>query len=303
MTSRPDLVPESFATLVRGRPAEGYDDGDTWLAALPGLLGSLLADWDLTVDGAAWHGYCALVVPVLRGGDRLALKVGWPHPEARDEHLVLRAWGGRGAVRLVAADPGRWALLLERLDGSRDLGGSPVDEACSVVGALHARLTRPALPRLPRLSDIAAADVAAFTHPPPQVPRRLAEQARSLALDLLTRRGLDDVLVHSDLHYANVLAGTREPWLAIDPKPVAGEVEYAVSPLLSNRFAEALADVSPRAHLRRRLSIACEHAGADEDRARAWTVVREVATAIWSVSVGEPARVTMAVTIVKAMDD
>ncbi|MEV4125830.1 aminoglycoside phosphotransferase family protein [Nocardia sp. NPDC049707] len=30
-------------------------------------------------------------------------------------------------------------------------------------------------------------------------------------------------LLYGDLQYENVLASEREPWLAIDPKPLAGE--------------------------------------------------------------------------------
>ena len=45
-------------------------------------------------------------------------------------------------------------------------------------------------------------------------------------------------LVNEDLHYENVLRGDREPWLMIDPKPLSGDPEYCVIPLLWNRFDE-----------------------------------------------------------------
>ena len=40
------------------------------------------------------------------------------------------------------------------------------------------------------------------------------------------------MLVHQDLHGDNVLAAQREPWLVIDPKPLAGEREFAVAPIV-----------------------------------------------------------------------
>jgi streptomycin 6-kinase len=110
--------------------------------------------------------------------------------------------------------------------------------------------------------------------------------------------------VHTDLHYANVLAGQRQPWLAIDPKPLAAEPAYAVAPALWNRWEEAVASSDVRGALRRRLSVVCDHGGIEEDRARAWTIVREVQNALWAGSGREAAaRVTVAVTILKAMND
>ncbi|MBI2150740.1 MAG: hypothetical protein HYU27_09080, partial [Acidobacteria bacterium] len=39
-------------------------------------------------------------------------------------------------------------------------------------------------------------------------------------------------MFHQDLHGDNVLRAAREPWLVIDPKPVAGEREFSVSPIV-----------------------------------------------------------------------
>ena len=80
------------------------------------------------------------------------LKVGWPHVDSAQEHLALRAWNGHGAVRLVAADPARGALLLERLDSTRDLGSVDIDEACAIVGGLHRSLHVPAPPTIRSLA-------------------------------------------------------------------------------------------------------------------------------------------------------
>ena len=40
------------------------------------------------------------------------------------------------------------------------------------------------------------------------------------------------MLLHQDLHPDNVLAAEREPWLVIDPKPLVGEREFAVAPII-----------------------------------------------------------------------
>ena len=304
-----ELVPDAFRAAVAGRAAEGDgaggpgEDGDRWLRRLPRLVGELLEQWQLEPDGPSRHGVCALVVPVRQARTEAALKVTWPHDEARYEHLALRAWDGDGAVRLLAADPARWGLLLERLDADRDLHSRPLDEACAVAGDLLSHLDRPALPQLPRLSDWARTLVAQLPAGPEGIPRRFVEQARSLATDLAQETTTDARLVHTDLHYANVLAAGRTPWLAIDPKPMAADPGFAVAPLLWNRWDEVVASHDARRHLRRRLSLVCEHAGLDEDRTRAWTLVREVEQARWAARSDDPAGLTTAVTVIKAMAD
>ncbi len=59
------------------------------------------------------------------------------------------------------------------------------------------------------------------------LPGELGDLARELAA---TQGEL--VLVHQDLHGENVLAAEREPWLVIDPKPLAAEREFAVAPIV-----------------------------------------------------------------------
>ena len=64
-------------------------------------------------------------------------------------------------------------------------------------------------------------------------PARLVEQAESLFRELLGSAE-PSVLLHGDLHHFNILAGQRRPWLAIDPKGMAGEPAYEVGALLRN---------------------------------------------------------------------
>ncbi len=92
-------------------------DWARWVERLPGRLASLLEEWELTPDGWSMHGYCSIVVPVRTSdGETAVLKVAFDvDEESEHEHLALRHWGGRGAVRLLRADPHRRAMLLERL--------------------------------------------------------------------------------------------------------------------------------------------------------------------------------------------
>jgi streptomycin 6-kinase len=254
----------------------------TYLEALPGLLRDLLAEWDLTPDGPTAHGQSTIVQPVSVDGTPAMLKIGFPHDEAEHEALALQRWHGDGAVRLLRADPRRFALLLERLH-RRDLTELWDLEACEVVGGLYRRIHVPAPAQLRPLTSYVGrwtARLAALPRDAP-VPRRLVEQAVSLGRDLGSDPASDGTMIHGDLHYENVLAADREPWLAIDPKPVSGDPHYEVAPLLWNRWDELAGDV--RDGVRRRFHATIDAAGLDEDRAREWVVLRMVHSALWEL--------------------
>ncbi len=202
-------------------------------------VGGLLEEWQLEDDGALLHGYVALVAPVRTPGGRPAvLKVGFPDEETEHEHLALRHWNGRGVVKLLRADPRRGALLLERLHPERLDDVSDL-EACEIVAGLYRRLHVPAIPQLRTLTsyvDRWADDLSAL---PRTLRSRVGSSSRRSALARLRVRPLQHRdMIHGDLHYDNVMAGDREPWLAIDPQPINGDPHYELAPMLWNRFEE-----------------------------------------------------------------
>ncbi|TDD48213.1 aminoglycoside resistance protein [Kribbella antibiotica] len=262
--------------------SRGQDWAD-WLDRLPRLTRELLAEWELRVDGPSAHGECALVVPVLtRDGQSAVLKVQFPHWEAETEHLALRDWAGNGAVQLLRADPRRLALLLERLE-PRDLTTLPVLEACELVGTTYQRLHVVAGPQYRTLSGELKRWLERFRQLPASapVPHRYVEQAISLAEDFASDPATDGRLIHTDLHYQNVLAATREPWLVIDPKPLSGDPHYEVAPLIWNRWDEITGDL--RFAVQQRFYTAIDAAGFDEERARNWVIVRQMLNVLWAV--------------------
>jgi streptomycin 6-kinase len=262
-------LPDGVLGMARRGP-----DWAAWVDGLPALVRGLYDEWELRPDGWMMHGYCALVVPVVTGtGSRAMLKVAFPDVESEHEHLALSHWGGRGAVPLLRADPSRRAMLLEAL---RDVSLREAWdlEACTAVGELYGRLHIPAFNQLRRLSDVveAAGDAMASLPRSAPLPRRLVEQAVSLSRDFAVDRATNGTLVHTDLHYDNVLLSEAGDWLAIDPKPLSGDPHHEVAPMLWNRFEELAGDV--RNGVRRRFHTIVDTAGLDEDRARDWVVVR-----------------------------
>ena len=90
--------------------AETWSHEREWLEALPRLSGECAAEWSLALEEPIDTPH-SLVVPA----GEVVLKLNAPsHTEADTESDALAFWGGKGAVRLVARDDARRALLLER---------------------------------------------------------------------------------------------------------------------------------------------------------------------------------------------
>jgi streptomycin 6-kinase len=212
----------------------------------------------------------------LPDGTPAVLKLIHPHRESEHEGDALRVWGGDGAVRLLAEDPERNALLLERCEPGTKLYEAGVDVALDVLIGLLPRLWKPAGEPFHTLVDEAA---WWRSYLPEQYERhswfdrRLFDAALD-ALDTLPQTQGDVVLVSQDLHAENVLAAEREPWLAIDPKPLLAEREFALAPIV--RAFEL--GHSQRAVLRR-LDRLTSELGLDRERARGWTIAQTLAWA------------------------
>jgi streptomycin 6-kinase len=229
--------------------------------------------WSLELEEPYPYAFASLAVPA---GD-VVLKVQFPGRESEHEAEALRVWDGDGAVRLLAHDPERHALLLERCRPGTSLAGAPAEEALDVFVGLLPRLWKSAGLPFRSLADEAAwwsmRMEDKWEHLGRPFERPLLDAALA-ALDELPPTQGEHVLCHQDLHADNVLAAEREPWLVIDPKPLAGEREFAIAPIV--RGKELGHDARS---LRRRLDRLTAELGLDRERARRWALAQAIA---WS---------------------
>ncbi|MGW7436146.1 aminoglycoside phosphotransferase family protein [Streptomyces sp. NPDC054849] len=272
--------------LVRAQIGFNGDAGRTFIAELPARAARFLERWELRRAGTVMHGVTALVLPVERAdGSAAVLKLGSLDEESAGEPVALRAWGGEGCVRLLEHDERTGTLLLERLDGERDLSVLARREsrqAVTVVGELLARLTAVAAPAgLRGLGEMAAGMLEEVPRASAQLvderDRRMLRNCAAAVAEVAGEPG--DRLLHWDLHYGNVLAGDREPWLAIDPKPLAGDPGFELLPAIIDNFRAE--------EVRWRFDLLAEAVGVDRERARAWTLGRVLQNCLWDVEDGE----------------
>jgi streptomycin 6-kinase len=265
--------------------------GAEWLGRLPRLVAECCAGWDLALGAPFEPATISYVAPVTRAdGAPAVLKVNFPEPESEHEAAALAHWDGAGAVRLLASDPARRALLVERC--------APGDRLWGVADEARADLQAAAVLR------------GLWSAPPPPAGRpfrTLAGEARRWADELPARwerhrrpfdRALLDravgwigellatpddaqsgapVLLHQDLHGGNVLRAARGPWLAIDPKPLVGDRAFDLASLLRDRRPELAADPHPARRIRRRVDRLSEALDVDRERMRRWAVVHALA--------------------------
>lgn len=270
------FIPESLKWLGQ------HEEGAKWLNRLPLLLDELTERWGLEPSGGSFPGgNVAYVVPVSRRRTRLVLKVQWPHDETAHEAEALRTWNGDGAVRLIEHDAERHALLLEECVPGTFLADADLADPLGILAGLLPRLWKPVEDPFRALSD--AARQWALRLPPAwegagrPCERRLVDAALE-HLEALPQTQGEEVLVNQDLHGHNVLAAAREPWLVIDPKPLRGEREFALAPIIrSFEFGH-----SERA-TRSRLDRLSSELGLNRDRVLGWTVAQTMA---WSFESG-----------------
>ncbi|WP_394817714.1 aminoglycoside phosphotransferase family protein [Streptomyces doebereineriae] len=276
-------IPEELAAT---QELYNGDKGREFIAGLPTLIEDFLERWQLRPDGSPMHGVAALVLPVVRRADgtRAALKLQLLDEESAGEPVALRLWDGDGAVRLLDHDPVTHTMLLERLDSTRMLSTLPgTRDAVLVIAGLLAHLTAgPAPAGMRRLGDMARAMLdrtpeALKRLPDPEVRRTVADCAAAVR-EVVDEPG--DRLLHWDLHDENVLASERAPWLAIDPKPLAGDPGFELWPALDNRFD---AD-----EITWRFDAMTDVLGLDRARARAWTLGRLLQNSLWDIEDGRP---------------
>ncbi|MFD7718057.1 aminoglycoside phosphotransferase family protein [Streptomyces sp. NPDC059814] len=277
--------------LVASYTRNGGEEERTWIARLPALVAELLDRWELEHDGGTRSGEASLVVPVRRtDGTRAALKLQMPREETTAALIGLRAWQGDGIVRLLDHDPQSGAVLLERLDGSRTLASVEDDDvAMSALAGLMARLHSVSAPEgLRALGDVArdmlaSVPAAAAVLPGTEDQRRLHGWA-SAVTEPAGEPG--DRMLHWDLHYDNVLAAEREPWLAIDPEPLVGDPGFDLWPALDTGWEKLHATGDVPRMVRRRFDLLTEALGLDRRRAAGWTLARLLQNTLWDIEDG-----------------
>jgi streptomycin 6-kinase len=250
-----------------------------WFERVPDLVAECVEEWGLGLGEPYEAGAAGYTVRAdLPDGTPAVLKLIYPHREAEHEGEALRVWDGDGAIRLLAYDEARWAMIIERCEPGTLLAKVDPERALDVLIGLLPRLWKPVWEPFRPLADEATWWIEYL---PTEWERagkpfqRYLLDAAIARLDALASSQGEQVLLHQDLHGDNVLAAQREDWLVIDPKPLVGEREFAVAPIVRDpELGHSRRDVLHR------LDRLTSELGLDRDRARGWTIGQTIA---WSL--------------------
>jgi streptomycin 6-kinase len=293
-------IPQSLNEKVAAVHGE---QGREWLEKLPALISYCAERWSLRLGQPFANLSYNLVLPAVGSdGAEFVLKLGVPCPELLNEAAALDLFQGIGAVRLLDHDAARGILLLERV-----VPGTPIYEmqsdleATRTAASLMRKLWRPPslnhrLPTLAvwfqafsRLRDKFGGRTGPF-------PAKLIDKAERTFAEL-NASTVSHVILHGDLHHANILRSAQRGWLAIDPKGICGDPGYEVGSFMLNQLPVGVSESVRIETLKQRLGIFSEELGIAGKRLALWSFCHAVLSGLWDWEESAEWRPTMSLAV------
>jgi streptomycin 6-kinase len=263
------------------------DAGRAWIDRLPSIIAACAERWSLEVQPPFPLSYNYVAPCRCQDGACVVLKVGYPSKEFFNEMAALRHFDGHGIAALIEGDETLGAMLIERLEPG-DLLDARIDDvaATSAAAGVMRNLWRPlpATHSFPTVGDWGKGFErlrTAFAGGTGPFPEALVAQAEELFASL-SATAAESALLHGDLHHGNILSARRAPWLAIDPKGLAGEPAYETGALLRNPAPDFSDWPDAAVATARRVAQLADELGFDRDRVRGWGVAQAVLSAWWT---------------------
>ena len=254
--------------------------GERWAAGLPATIAALERNWGIAVGARLAGGTSSYVAEATTAdGGRAVLKISVPGVGFDRQVRTLQAADGRGYVRVLAADPGRDAALLEPLGVALDRSGLPPERQLAVLADLLPQAWAvPADDAAPRDKAAELADFIGDFPPSPLVDEALrCAERRSAAYDPGRC-----VVLHGDAAAANVLQRPGDGWVFVDPDGFVGDPAYDRGVAVRDWCAELLGAPDPAALLR----SYCRLLGGDPDATWDWGFLERVSTGLYIRSLG-----------------
>lgn len=269
------------------------ESGRRWLLRLPELLRESCARWSLELDQPFENLSYNLVIPgQMSDGTEIVLKLGVPCPELTTEAAALTLFDGAGAARLLDHDAPRGILLMERVTPGTSLFKLQEGrEAARTAAMLMRRLWQhnpPAEHSFPSLTIWFGAFARLrhrFDGGSGPFPAELISKAEDTFAELNATSD-NHIILHGDLHHANILCSEKRGWVAIDPKGIAGDRGYEVGPFMLNKLPGNSPESETLEILDERLSIFSDELQISHERLTRWAFCHAVLSAVWDFEEG-----------------
>lgn|SRR3990167_10215398 len=257
------------------------DAGIKWVNNLPKFISQYENEWGFKAGDFFSDAQFNVVMCVMQNnGIPAVFKCCVPNKEFKTEVLSLQRYNGDGVVKCLKSDIENGALLLERILPGQMLELLPDVElatqyAIEVCNKLHKPIedTKP----FPTLDDwFLGFDrlYKKFDGTSGSFSKKMVEKATSLSHELLSSQS-KLVLLHGDLHYANLILNKNE-YTAIDPKGIIGEPEFEIPlPRVTNPISKK--------ELLYRLDCLIDKSQFDQKRIYSWLFCKAMLAAWWTV--------------------
>lgn len=230
-----ETIPGELVTHVTAICGER---GAEWLDRLPQLIRELEDKWAVTVHDAFPGIEFNYVAAATRDGQPVVVKLAPPYDrtEIYAEARYLGERDGAGAIRLLAEDRARHAIMMERA-----VPGTALFEFCKDDPATSVRPAIEVLRALLRPAPMDTTDVGSLDdwfhnfgrYAETDFPAPYAGRAFEI-YERLSRQPGRTFYLHGDFHPGNIVTADRSPFLAIDPKGIVGHIGYDLAVFLNN---------------------------------------------------------------------
>jgi streptomycin 6-kinase len=289
--SEPD--PIRLQPLARAKIGSLGEDGQAWLAELPGILAALEDEWRITLGRPLPGGSTSYVLrAVTADASPVVVKVSLDDGLDGQVATLQRA-DGRGYARLLAYDPARQAMLLEAL-GDSLAAASIAPEAQLLVLADTLALAWQEPPTGATPVDKAGGLGELIERWWTELDRPCSAAVYRQALDFAARRQADPgepVVVHGDPHPGNLLRvltsrpGGETGYCFVDPDGFVVDRAYDLGVVLRD-WTDRLEGTDARAVLRDYCTVLARRTGVDPVRIWEWGFVERVSTGLYLKSFG-----------------
>jgi streptomycin 6-kinase len=191
---------------------------------------------------------------------------------------------GKGAVELLKRNEDQRAILLERLTP-----GANLKEVCRKDEAKAVEIAIPIMCGLlkepPQNSTFQELDEwfdnFFVKAPKTNFPLEFQNKAREF-YEQLSSASKQKFLIHADLHHENILSATREPFLAIDPKGIIGEIGYEIAVFLNNHLWWLASDENLKGKLENAVQLFSEAFAIEREDLKKWAFAQIILSAWWT---------------------
>ncbi|MDP1574406.1 MAG: aminoglycoside phosphotransferase family protein [Coxiellaceae bacterium] len=270
----PDVLKNNL-TLLYG------DAGLKWLQDLPKFILHYENKWKFKAGNCFSDAQFNVVLNAVKNNNTpVVFKCSVPNKEFITEANALKHYNGFGAAQLLESDIDSGAMLIEKINPGTILGSvilieDATKKAVAVCKKLHKPIDTQSFPTLSDWFKGFDRLYKKFNNTSGPFSKSLVEKAKLISDELLQSQS-SVVLLHGDLHYANLLLSDNGSYVAIDPKGIMGELEFEIPlPRVTNPISKK--------ELLFRVDCYIELSGFDQKRIYRWLFCKAMLAAWWTV--------------------